>query len=218
MAILDDLLKVPGAVFTGESTADGQLVNYKAKIDLSPELAATAAKFTTSMTVMFDALAAAYSELSHMPWVPQGGWIYSGGDWTVTVSGARWTVLKTDEAAFPTGGKTPVTTPDDILTLRGAIATGEYTADGRPGVHKAKVDIPTDMAATAAQFSATITMMVRSLAAAYSSLSKTAWTPPRGWMYSGGQFTMTVSPVRWTMAETANADLNALYGALIGRS
>jgi roadblock/LC7 domain-containing protein len=221
MAILDDLLNVPGAVFAGESTTDGQLVNYKAKIDLPPELAATAAKFTSSMTVMFDALAAAYAELSRMPAVPQSGWMYSGGDWTVTVSGALWTVFKTEEAAFRTVAKPQapsLITVDDILAIKGAVATGEYTADGKPGAYKATMDLSPELIATAARFIATISMMCGTLAEAFSSLSKMALTPQRGWMYSGGQLAVAANHACWTIAEIAEADLNELYSALISRS
>lgn len=222
MAILDDLLNIPGTAAAGESTADGRLVDYKAKMDMSPELAATASKFTATMTMIFDALAAAYSELGQMAWVPQGGWMYSGGDWTVVVSGSQWSVIKTAEASFSKVGdpKTQaisVATLDDILKLKGAFAAGEYAPDGKSLACKSKIDLSPEMAATAAQFAASITLMCSTLAGAYAGLSKMAWVPIRGWLYSGGEGTCATSGTRWTFMRTAEVDFDELYSALIGR-
>ena len=38
MATLDDLLKMPGVMAAGEFSADGKLVGYKAKMEMSPSL------------------------------------------------------------------------------------------------------------------------------------------------------------------------------------
>jgi roadblock/LC7 domain-containing protein len=85
MARLDDLLKIDGVVAAGEFTADGKLVDYKAKMDMSPEMAAMTAQFCATVTMMFNTLAGAYTHLSGMKWIPQQGWAYSGGDWTVAI-------------------------------------------------------------------------------------------------------------------------------------
>jgi roadblock/LC7 domain-containing protein len=100
MATLDDLLKMPGVMAAGEFSADGTLVGYKAKMEMSPELAATTAQFCATVTMMFNTLAGAFTQLSKMTWVPQKGWAYSGGDWTVAVGGNRGVFVETARADF----------------------------------------------------------------------------------------------------------------------
>jgi roadblock/LC7 domain-containing protein len=100
MATLDDLLKMPGVMAAGDFSADGTLVGYKAKMEMSPELAATTAQFCATVTMMFNTLAGAFTHLSKMNWVPQKGWAYSGGDWTVAVGGNRGVFVETARADF----------------------------------------------------------------------------------------------------------------------
>jgi len=100
MATLEDLLKLPGVVAAGEFSADGKLVGYKAKIDMSRELAEATAQFCGSVTMLFNTLAGAYTHMSKMQWLPQQGWAYSGGEWTVAVGGNRGVFVKTAEADF----------------------------------------------------------------------------------------------------------------------
>lgn len=100
MATLDELLKINGVVAAGEFTADGKLVNYKAKMDMSPEMAAMTAQFCATVTMMFNTLAGAYGQLSKMKWVPQQGWMYAGGDWTVAIGGNKGVFVKTATADF----------------------------------------------------------------------------------------------------------------------
>jgi len=100
MSKLDDLLKIDGVVAAGEFTADGKLVNYKAKMDMSPELATMTAQFCATVTMMFNTLAGAFSQLSKMKWVPQHGWVYAGGDWTVAIGGTTGVFVETAKADF----------------------------------------------------------------------------------------------------------------------
>jgi roadblock/LC7 domain-containing protein len=100
MAKLDELLNLNGVVVAGEFTADGKLVDYKARMDMSPEMAAMTAQFCATVTMMFNTLAGAYSQLSGMNWVPQQGWAYSGGEWTVAIGGNRGVFVETAKADF----------------------------------------------------------------------------------------------------------------------
>ncbi|HEX3035426.1 MAG TPA: DUF2173 family protein [Thermodesulfobacteriota bacterium] len=100
MAKLDDLLKIEGVVAVGEFTADGELVDFKSKMDMSPEMAAMTAQFCATVTMMFNTLAGAYTKLSGMKWVPQQGWAYSGGEWTVAIGGNRGVFVETAKADF----------------------------------------------------------------------------------------------------------------------
>lgn len=100
MATLDELLKINGVVAAGEFTADGKMVDYKAKMDMSPEMAAMTAQFCAMVTMMFNTLAGAFAQLSKMKWVPQQGWMYAGGDWTVAIGGNKGVFVETAKADF----------------------------------------------------------------------------------------------------------------------
>ncbi len=99
-ATLDDLLNIDGVVAAGEFAADGKLVDYKAKMDMSPEMAAMSAQFCATVTMLFNTLAGAFAQLSQMNWVPQQGWMYAGSDWTVAVGGNRGVFIETAKADF----------------------------------------------------------------------------------------------------------------------
>jgi len=100
MATLDDLLKIDGVVAAGEFTADGNMVDYKAHMDMSPEMAAMTAQFWATVTMLFNTLAGAFAQLSQMNWVPQQGWMYAGGDWTVAIGGNKGVFIETAKADF----------------------------------------------------------------------------------------------------------------------
>lgn len=99
-ATLDDLLKLNGVVAAGEFTPDGKLVDYRAKMDMSPELAAMTAQFCATVTMLFNTLAGAFTQLSQMQWVPQQGWTYLGGDWTVAIGGNTGVFVQTAQVDF----------------------------------------------------------------------------------------------------------------------
>lgn len=100
MASLDNLLAIDGVAAAGEFTPDGKLVDYQAKMEMSEELAAMTAQFCATVTMMFNTLAGAFSQLSGMKWTPQQGWAYSGGDWTVAIGGTRGVFVETAKADF----------------------------------------------------------------------------------------------------------------------
>ena len=100
MTSLEDLLTVDGVAAAGEFAADGSLVDYKANMDMSPEMAAGAAQFCATVTMLFNTLAGAFSQMSGMNWTPQQGWAYSGGDWTVAVGGHKGVFIETAKADF----------------------------------------------------------------------------------------------------------------------
>jgi len=100
MAKLDELLKINGVVAAGEFTSDGKLVDYKSKMNMTPEMAAMTAQFCATVTMMFNTLAGAFSQLSKMKWVPQQGWAYSGGEWTVAIGGNKGVFVETAKADF----------------------------------------------------------------------------------------------------------------------
>jgi roadblock/LC7 domain-containing protein len=86
---LEELLRIDGVVAAGEFTPDGKLVDYKATMEMSPEMAAMTAQFCATVTMLFNTLAGAYTRLSGMNWLPQHGWMFAGGEWTVAIGGTR---------------------------------------------------------------------------------------------------------------------------------
>jgi roadblock/LC7 domain-containing protein len=100
MATLDELLKINGVIAAGEFTSDGKLVDFKTKTDMSKDLGALTAQFCATVTMLFNTLAAAHSKLSGMNWLPQQGWMYAGGEWTVAVGGNRGVFIETAKADF----------------------------------------------------------------------------------------------------------------------
>lgn len=100
MTTLDDLLEIDGVVAAGEFTPDGDLVDYGSTMDMSEELAATAAQFCASVTMLFNTLGGAFTEMSGMGWSPQQGWMYAGGDYTVAVGGTTGVFIETEKADF----------------------------------------------------------------------------------------------------------------------
>ncbi len=100
MATLDDLLKIDGVGAAGEFTADGKVMDYKANMDMSREMAEMSAQFCATVTMMFNTLAGAFAQLSQMKWVPQQGWMYAGGDWTIAIGGNQGVFIETAKADF----------------------------------------------------------------------------------------------------------------------
>jgi len=100
MTNLEDLLKMEGVLAAGEFAADGSLIAYKANVDMPTEMAAMTAQFCASVSMMFNTLAGAFSQLTPMKWTPQQGWAYSGGEITVAVGGRIGVFIRTDKADF----------------------------------------------------------------------------------------------------------------------
>ena len=73
MARIDDLLKIDGVLAAGEFAPDGALVDYKSNTNMSRELAASTAQFCATVSMLFNTLAGAYSQLTGMNWTPALG-------------------------------------------------------------------------------------------------------------------------------------------------
>lgn len=95
---LDELLKFDGVMAAGIFSPEGKLVDYKAKGEMPRDMAEMTAKFCGAVNMTFDALATAYSKLYQMNWVPQNNWMYSGGEWTVMISGTRGVFVESSKA------------------------------------------------------------------------------------------------------------------------
>jgi len=102
VATIDDLVKIHGVVIAFEFAPDGTLTKYKANVEAPLELAAMAAQFCASITMNFNTLASAFTKLNTMPWMPQKGWTYSGGEFTAISGGGGYmgVFVDTDKADF----------------------------------------------------------------------------------------------------------------------
>lgn len=100
MTTVNDLLEIDGVVAAGEFSPDGELVEYGATMDMTEEMAATAAQFCATVTMLFDTLAGGFTEISGMEWTPQQGWMYAGGNYTVAIGGNTGVFVETERADF----------------------------------------------------------------------------------------------------------------------
>ena len=107
-------------------------------------------------------------------------------------------------------------TLDELLKMNGVVTAFEFALDGKLVAHKAHASVPAEQAGMTAQFCATITQLFNTLGGAYTKLSGADWTPQHGWAYSGGKFSVCIGGTRGVYVETARADYNRLFEALIG--
>jgi roadblock/LC7 domain-containing protein len=110
------------------------------------------------------------------------------------------------------------TTLDELVKIDGVALAFEYGPDGKLIKYKASMAVPDEMAAGAAQFCATITMVFNTLAGAFTQMSKQNWTPQLGWAYASGEWTVAIggNGYRGVFIQTAKADFNKLFETLIG--
>lgn len=109
-------------------------------------------------------------------------------------------------------------TLEDLLKLKGVVAAGEFTLDGKLVSYKANkgYDLTQEQAELTAQFSATVTQVFNTLAGAYTKIKEEAWVPQKGWAYAGGDFSIAVGGTKGVFVKTAEADYNQLFEALVG--
>jgi len=102
VATLQELLDIEGVVAAVEFNLDGSLDNFEASMDMPEEMAQMTSQFAATVSMMFNTLAGSFSRLSGMNWVPQQGWAYSGGEWTVAIGGGgtRGVFVETAKADF----------------------------------------------------------------------------------------------------------------------
>ena len=87
MVTLEELLNIGGVAAAGEFTPDGKLVDYKERMNMSKEMVEMSAQFCATVSMMFNTLAGAFTQLTKTQWIPQKIWTYTGGEWTVIIAG-----------------------------------------------------------------------------------------------------------------------------------
>ena len=66
MATLQELLDLEGVVVAGEFSLDGSMLDYEAKMDMPEEMAQMIAQYCAAVSIMFNALASSFTNLSGM--------------------------------------------------------------------------------------------------------------------------------------------------------
>ena len=107
-------------------------------------------------------------------------------------------------------------TPEELLKNDCIAVANEFRADGSLVDFKANLEMSPELAAMSAQFCATVSMLSGNVSGAFTQLSGMSWSPPKGWMFSGGDWTVAVGGKKGAFVESARADFNKLYGALVG--
>lgn len=102
MTMLDKLLRMDGVIAAGELSTEGKLLQYKSKIGMVPEMKKISAEFCSTITMMFNTMSDAITQVGHIKLVPQHGWAYIGGDWAVVVGGHFAVYAEMDKADVST--------------------------------------------------------------------------------------------------------------------
>lgn len=104
MTALTDLAKLEGVILAFEFAPDGRLLDHESTAETPPGMTemTAAAQFCSSVTTNLNTLAGAFSKLSGMQWIPQQGWAYTGGEYTIAIgsNGYRGVFIKTEKADF----------------------------------------------------------------------------------------------------------------------
>lgn len=212
---LEGNLARPGAVATGRFTADGRLVEKRAKsADVTDELAGVASQFAATLGMVLRTFSASYSQLSGIPLVPFHGWIYSGGEMTSVVQNDVWTILRTADSSFRQTEPAAEKTLAGLLACHGVKFAAYYHPDGEMIAHAQAMPLSQDLRATATQIVASVVGTVKGLAMAYSRLAEQPWTPFRVLIYSGGDWTVAASGTRWVLADAGECSVEQIYQAL----
>jgi roadblock/LC7 domain-containing protein len=99
---------------------------------------------------------------------------------------------------------------DASLRSPGAIAVGQYSADGRLIAYKSNEPAFTkELAIAACQYTATARMFLTTLAASFSQLTQLPMVPFNGFIYSGGDMSGILQADRWRFVRTNDSELRS---------
>jgi roadblock/LC7 domain-containing protein len=106
-------------------------------------------------------------------------------------------------------------TLEELMKINGVVAAGQFSDDGK--LVEVRGQLKPEVAQAAAQFCGTVNMLFKTMSGSFQQLSGMQWTPPRGWAFAGGQYSVCVGGDKGVFVETAKADYNALFRALVSR-
>ncbi len=105
-------------------------------------------------------------------------------------------------------------TLDGLMKISGVVAAGEFSDDGKS--IDVRGQMTPELAQAAAQFCGTVNMLFKTLSGAFQQISGMQWTPAQGWAFAGGKYSVCIGGNKGVFVETAKADYNALFKALMG--
>jgi roadblock/LC7 domain-containing protein len=118
------------------------------------------------------------------------------------------------EGGFFSKRKTQMANLDQLMKITGVVAAGQFSDDGK--LIDMKGELNPEVAEAAAQFCGTINMLFKTMSGAFQQISSMQWTPAQGWAFSGGDYSVCVGGNTGVFVETAKADFNTLFKALVG--
>ncbi len=102
---------------------------------------------------------------------------------------------------------------DRLMNLKGAIAAGEYTPDGKLVEYKG--NISKELAEMVAMMVAANTLMGKMQAEGFTRLSGMKWTPFHGWAVAAGDYAVCVMGNYGVFVELNKADFNEIFKTLM---
>src|SRR5437879_6607903 len=96
-----------------------------------------------------------------------------------------------------------------LMQIKGVMAAGEFTPTGELVDFRSAMSMSQDQAGMTAQFCNTVSIMLNTLAKAYSHMyTNMTWSPPTFCAYGGGEITVCVGGRKGAFGEIAEADFN----------
>jgi roadblock/LC7 domain-containing protein len=106
-------------------------------------------------------------------------------------------------------------TLDELMTIQGVVAAGEFTPGGELVDFRSAVTMPSEQARLTAQCCATVSNLFGMLAEAYTRLHNgQTWVPPKWWVYAGGDMAVCVGGTKGVFVRLGQADFTQLYKSL----
>ena len=104
---------------------------------------------------------------------------------------------------------------EELLGIQGVVAAGEFTAEGEVD-YRTTVKMLPEAEQTAAQTLATMVKMSHAADSSYTQATGGRWLSHQARTYSQGDLSLVVGGDRAVVVETAKADFNELFEALMG--
>lgn len=105
-------------------------------------------------------------------------------------------------------------TLDELMRINGVVAAGQFSDDGK--LVDVRGQLKPEIAQAAAQFCGTVNMLFKMMSGSFQQMSGMQFTPVHGWACAGGDYSVCVGGDKGLFVETAKADYNALFKAMIG--
>ena len=104
-------------------------------------------------------------------------------------------------------------TLDELMGIKGVVAAGQFSDDGK--LEDVRGQLKPEIAQAAAQFCGTVNMLFKTMSGSFQQISGMQWTPAQGWAFAGGNYSVCVGGNKGVFVETAKADYNVLFKALV---